>query len=86
MTEETPGHRAHDAWHRERWPGGVEACVAKDWEILSDRAKGAWEKAALSGAEAIREEHDRFRAALEAIAASDGTCGERARKALEGSQ
>jgi hypothetical protein len=33
---------------------------------------------------AIAAERDRYRAALEAIAASEGTCGARARKALEG--
>jgi hypothetical protein len=53
----TPGRRAHRRWHQARWPDGGEAETEKEWEILSGRAKAAWEAAA-GGPElaALREE------------------------------
>jgi hypothetical protein len=46
VTGETPGQAAHRRWHEVRWPDSDAGRIAHDWQILSNRAKAAWEAAA----------------------------------------
>jgi hypothetical protein len=41
-----PGQRAHHLWLETRWPDMKSEAIARDWELISDRAKAAWEAVA----------------------------------------
>lgn len=85
MTDVTPGQAAHRRWHQVRWPDSTDDAIAKEWGlVLSDKAKSAWEAAAVEHAapdlaEAMRAaasrelaaamaESRRYREALEQVA------------------
>lgn len=61
-----------------------DVLTAERDQLLRDAANAEdWRTHVAEDRRAELAERDRYRKALEAIAASDGTCGEKARKALE---
>jgi chromosome segregation ATPase len=78
------GHLTVDlATARLRLEGAHAANRALNEQLTDAKAALAESSAAARAGREAKAAHDRFRQALEAIAASDGTCGVKAREALE---
>ena len=41
----SPGRRAHRRWLESRWPDMSPRAIARDWGLISDQARTAWEAA-----------------------------------------